>query len=170
MIKFFFEDTPQGQRRIIVNDLVGGLFLEEWQRSAAAGEWSWTDRNGKQKTRSLSRRLFGGAADDAASASASATAGPVRSFGTGSGIDEASSSSAAAMMQRFPPDGGVGLHVLAPYAWIPAEGAKDELSFPRGAEIREVMEPADDWFEGSYAGSKGLFPMNYVKVLGVVTM
>ncbi|KAI4147457.1 MAG: hypothetical protein LQ340_005544 [Diploschistes diacapsis] len=155
MIKFFFEDTPHGQRRIIVNDLVGGLFLEDRQ-GQGQGEWSWTETNGQRRTKSLSRRLFedspgpGGAAS---SSTAAATAG-----------------STMMTIQKLPPDGGVGMHAVALYARVPAEGARDELGFPRGAEVREAVEVSPEWYQGAYAGQKGLFPINHVKVIRVVNM
>ena len=172
MIKFFFEDTPAGQRRVIVNDLVGGLFLEEANETGRRGEWSWMESNGTRKTKSLSRRLFD---DDPASASSGSgsrsvvgaslppsSSSTVSVSGSAVGAGAGGSSAGGVMMQKFPPDGGAGMRCRAMYAWIPAEAAKDELSFPRGAEIREVAEASPEWFEGSYAGTKGLFPINYV--------
>ncbi|KAF2100480.1 hypothetical protein NA57DRAFT_36958 [Rhizodiscina lignyota] len=70
--------------------------------------------------------------------------------------------------QRFPPSGGVGLRIHAMYAWWPKEGAKDELMFPKGAEITEADDINGDWCWGCYAGAKGLFPGNYGKVVGRV--
>jgi len=84
---------------------------------------------------------------------------------------------------RFPPDGGVGLRVLARWGYFPSQGAigstangnvnrdrveedtSDELMFPRGAEIREVEDINGTWYWGVYAGDKGVFPANYVRVL-----
>ena len=39
----------------------------------------------------------------------------------------------------------------------------DELSFPRGAEIREVVDINGDWCWGRYAGRLGLFPGGYCR-------
>lgn len=63
----------------------------------------------------------------------------------------------------FPPDGGVGWRAVARWAWHPAEGADDELLFPRGAEIREVEDVNGEWFHGVYMGARGLFPGPYVR-------
>ena len=68
--------------------------------------------------------------------------------------------------KRFPPDGGVGLRVLALWSYYPAPGVADELLFPKNAEIREAEDINGDWFWGCYAGAKGLFPGNYGRVLG----
>ena len=67
---------------------------------------------------------------------------------------------------RYPPSGGVGLHVMAQWSYWPEEGDDDELSFPKGAEIRECENINDDWFWGVYCGRKGLFPGNYGKKIG----
>ena len=66
---------------------------------------------------------------------------------------------------RFPPDGGVGLRVLAQWGYFPAEGVRDELMFPKFAEVREAEDINGDWFWGCYAGAKGLFPGNFTRVL-----
>ncbi|KAK6611081.1 hypothetical protein H4I96_02679 [Botrytis cinerea] len=70
------------------------------------------------------------------------------------------------MIERsFPPDGGIGMSTLAIWSWWPAEGASDELMFPKGAEVRECKDVNGDWFWGCYMGAKGLFPAPYVRVL-----
>ncbi|KAK8214560.1 hypothetical protein IWZ01DRAFT_519328 [Phyllosticta capitalensis] len=65
----------------------------------------------------------------------------------------------------FPPDGGVGLRAVALWSYYPAPDVRDELPFPKGAEIREAEDINGDWFWGVYAGAKGLFPGAYVRVL-----
>ena len=67
---------------------------------------------------------------------------------------------------RYPPSGGAGLHVEALWSYWPEEGDDDELSFPKGAEIRECENINDDWFWGVYCGRKGLFPGNYGRKIG----
>lgn len=63
----------------------------------------------------------------------------------------------------LPPDGGVGLRCLTLWnRFVPEE---DELAFPRNAEIREAEQVNEDWFWGVYAGRKGVFPGNHVRVL-----
>lgn len=75
--------------------------------------------------------------------------------------DEASVSAGA--QEVLPPDGGVGLRCLA--LWGRFEAAEDELSFPKNAEVREAERMNEDWFWGVYAGMKGLFPGNHVRLL-----
>ena len=140
MIIFYFEDSPSGQSRIIVNDLVGGHFLED---QFGLGKWKWDDGGGG-KFRTISRRYFD---DDSSAAPANVP-----------------------MLAKYPPDGGIGMQVVADHPYLPTEDSPDELSFPRGAEIREVNEISDEWYMGFYAGSKGLFPANHVKVIQVITM
>ncbi|KAK8172401.1 hypothetical protein BKA80DRAFT_21826 [Phyllosticta citrichinensis] len=67
--------------------------------------------------------------------------------------------------QAFPPDGGLGLRAVALWSYYPAPHVRDELAFPKGAEIREAEDINGDWFWGVYAGAKGLFPGAYVRVL-----
>lgn len=63
----------------------------------------------------------------------------------------------------LPPDGGVGLRCLTLWnRFVPEE---DELAFPKNAEIREAEQVNEDWFWGVYAGRKGVFPGNHVRVL-----
>lgn len=68
-----------------------------------------------------------------------------------------------APQEILPPDGGVGLRCLTLWnRFVPEE---DELAFPKNAEIREAEQVNEDWFWGVYAGQKGLFPGNHVRVL-----
>jgi hypothetical protein len=67
-----------------------------------------------------------------------------------------------ARAQRYPPDGGIGLRLLARWGYLPDEGVEDELSFPRGAEIREAADINGDWYWGVYCGVGKLFPANHV--------
>lgn len=57
------------------------------------------------------------------------------------------------------------LACLALWSWWPAEGVEDELAFPRNAELREVEKINTDYYLGVYAGSRGLFPANHVRLL-----
>ncbi|KAA8617891.1 RING finger domain containing protein [Pyrenophora tritici-repentis] len=68
-------------------------------------------------------------------------------------------------LQRYPPDGGVGLRLLARWAYWPDEGVEDELAFPRGAEIREAADINGDWYWGVYCGVGRLFPANHVTAI-----
>lgn len=70
-----------------------------------------------------------------------------------------------ARVQRYPPDGGFGLRLLARWGYWPDAGDEDELGFPRGAEIREAANVNGDWYWGVYNGAKGLFPAAYVSSL-----
>lgn len=67
-----------------------------------------------------------------------------------------------ARVMRVPPDGGLGLRLLARWAYWPDEGVDDELAFPRGAEIREAADINGDWYWGVYGGVGKLFPANHV--------
>jgi hypothetical protein len=69
--------------------------------------------------------------------------------------------SAQAPQQVYPPDGGVGLRCVTRWSRFVPE--KDELSFPKNAEIREAERVNEDWFWGVYAGKKGVFPGNHLR-------
>ena len=155
MIVVGFQDGDGGQRRVVVKDLVGGHALKDegadgGSDSAAATattqNWSWQDGRERQ-SRTVSKHV---------------------ASGSRGGNDV--SSSPMLLTARFPPDGGVGMRVLALWSYYPAEGVTDELMFPKGAGIREVADINGDWFWGCYAGAKGLFPGNYVRGLENVTM
>ncbi|MCJ1340565.1 hypothetical protein MMC09_005861 [Bachmanniomyces sp. S44760] len=168
MIVIGFEDVPAGQRRVVVKDLVGGLALkdeaqgqqqegqqqqQQQQEGALAinEEWSWRDGTERQK-RTVSK----------------AVAPSVHTHNTST----STSTSHIPLLQKYPPDGGVGMRVLARWSYWPLEGGegKDELGFPKGAEIREAEDINGDWYWGVYSGRKGLFPGNYTILLGVVEM
>jgi hypothetical protein len=149
MVVVFFDDSiggQSGQRRVITRDLVGGIFLDDTPGSS--------DLSGPTSPP------------------------PETGIGTYSWIEGEERKTRRLERRfanpesgrKFPPDGGVGARLLGLWTWLPAEGVKDELSFPRGAEIREALEISSEWYQGSYAGSKGVFPSNHVKVVDVVTM
>ena len=142
MVVVGFQDGDIGQRRVVVKDLVGGHALkDERAEGAATVNFSWQEGRERQ-SRTVSKQVAPGI-----------TAGEV-----------------SPLLARFPPDGGVGMRVLALWSYYPAEGATDELTFPRGAEIGEVEDINGDWFWGCYAGAKGVFPENHVRILDNVTM
>ena len=135
MVVIGFEDSSVGQWRVIVKDLVGGHALKDKVREATI-----SSQEPSWRTRTVSYR--------------------------GSGVDEGSNTSIVPLLfKKFPPDGGAGMRVLANWSYWPQDDATDELGFPRGAEIREAEDMNGDWFWGSYAGVKGLFPGPYVKIL-----
>jgi hypothetical protein len=149
-----FEDRD-GQRRIVINELVGGMGLieedpaippsstksptDDNMAASTPPKWSWKDPDGISRKATVRNPKF--------------------SYQHGT----TSSTPAPA---RFPPDGGIGLRTYAVWAYFPADGVVDEIGFPKGAEIREVEDINGDWFSGVYAGAKGLFPGNYVVVIG----
>jgi hypothetical protein len=63
----------------------------------------------------------------------------------------------------IPPDGGEGARCLASWSRWPREGDRDELAFPKNAEIREVEDRNADWSVGVFAGRVGLFPRNHTR-------
>lgn len=143
MVVVGFEDGDAGQRRVVVKDLVGGHALkDEGEDGAAMHNWSWQDGR-KRQSRRVSKQV---------------ATGPPTAF------------DGSPLLGRLPPDGGVGMRVFALWSYYPADGVTDELMFPKGAEIREVEDINGDWYWGCYAGAKGLFPGNYVRVLSHVTM
>jgi len=145
MVVIGFQDSNTGQRRIIVEDLVGGRALKDDVNAGSSGEWSW--REGQQRqAKKLSRAA------------------------TGQSTESPANDGIPAMLKKYPPNGGVGMHVQAVWSWWPEEAAKDELAFPKGAEIRECEDINGDWFSGIYCARKGVFPSHYCRVIETVGM
>lgn len=135
MVVVGFEDRDGGQRRIVVRDLVGGhTFKEDSEIDAGA----------RSPTKGIPMREWKWRDYD----------GNVHNY--------RAPSSAAVPAHRFPPDGGVGLRLKARWNYWPEEGVKDELAFPRHAEIREATDINGDWYWGVYCGTTGLLPASFV--------
>ncbi|OQD99038.1 hypothetical protein PENVUL_c066G03972 [Penicillium vulpinum] len=179
MIVVGFEDHEEGQRRVVVRDLVGGRALKDEHVAQSqlqsqtsspvtggavtspelgTGDWSWKDGPERRKKAS---RLRGGPAltndTSRSTVSASDPSNPALSGASGTPVQ------GIPPFRRFPPDGGVGLVVHALWSWYPEEDVEDELVFPRGAHITESENINDDWFWGCYAGRTGLFPGSHVE-------
>lgn len=191
MIVVGFEDAESGQRRVIDKDLVGGRALkdekngaqqlpqqQQQQQKSGAGseEWRWQEQG--QGRRAKAVRAAGAAAPaSSASASASTTSLLASSSSPPSSNDNNNNNIQTDPSQQqqqpsitqskptYPPNGGLGLHVLALWSYWPSDSVTDELAFPKGAEIREVEDINGDWFWGVYCGRRGLFPGNYARVL-----
>lgn len=143
MVIVGFDDGRYGQRRVVVQGLVGGHGLRKEAISIqdhSGGElqkWSWGDKKH-----------------------------PLDKLVTKDVMRTAPTSAEGMVIQSgFPPDGGLGMRCLANWAWYPVEGADDELLFPKGSELRECVNVNTDWFHGAYMGKMGLFPGNYVRIL-----
>ena len=135
MIIVRFEDSHGGQCRVILNDLVGGRTLQTEFFQSLGGRNSDLQR----------WSWLDGAKSRLVSTDVMFTA--PRSPWT----------------MDFPPDGGTGMEAQALWSWYPREEDSDELRFPVGAEVREVVDVSDDWSYGVYMGAGGLFPSPYVK-------
>ncbi|PYI08486.1 hypothetical protein BO78DRAFT_385117 [Aspergillus sclerotiicarbonarius CBS 121057] len=181
-----FEEHEEGQRRVVVRDLVGGRALNDdhLQPSPAAtpvtaqfssnqniaspevgsGDWSWKEGAERRKKASRMRPWTMNDRDRSSEPSTPITNPSPFSLST----PALSSQTASSTTRRYPPDGGVGLIVHALWSWYPEDGVKDELMFPRGAEITEAENINDDWYWGCYAGLTGLFPGAHVFVAGEV--
>ncbi|CAF9923249.1 hypothetical protein IMSHALPRED_005876 [Imshaugia aleurites] len=136
MIIIGFEDSIQGQRRIVVDDLVGGHALNNTTDSEGK-VWRWRDESQQTHAETTSTAVNGRSSNGSIPHPNDVTAG------------------------RYPPSGGVGMRVRALWSYWPQEGAEDELAFPKGAEIRECEDINGDWILGIYCGRKGIFPGNY---------
>ncbi|KAL4780961.1 hypothetical protein BJX76DRAFT_350516 [Aspergillus varians] len=182
MIVIGFEDYPEGQRRVIARNLVGGHALKDnhlpptsssvqvlsnppgtptSESPSTVGDWSWKEGPERRKKTSRIRSTWNTDRDRT----------PNSEPGTPSSLNHSqpqSPSMAPSTSRRFPPDGGVGLIVHAMWSWYPEDGVQDELMFPRGAEITEAENINDDWYFGSYAGMTGLFPGTHVSVVGEI--
>ncbi|THC95067.1 hypothetical protein EYZ11_005462 [Aspergillus tanneri] len=174
MVVVGFEDHEDGQRRVIVRDLVGGRALnDDHVKSSSAsaspvtvtapspevssGDWSWKDGTERRKKASRVRAPWVHADRERHG-----------SLHSGSEPSTPVTATSNTSTRRFPPDGGVGVVLHALWSWYPEDGVKDELMFPRGAEITEAENINDDWYWGCYAGSTGLFPGTHVFVVGEI--
>ncbi len=139
----------EGERRIVINDLVGGHKLTSEDIAAFATSLA------ASKT---------GPSDTLPSASGKWT---WRENSDGTRTSRARSLTLNAQASKFPPDGGYGKRCVGIWSYYPeeGEGGKGELLFPRGAEVREVEDINEEWYFGVYAGEKGLFPAQYVRIL-----
>lgn len=181
MVVVGFEEHEEGQRRVVVRNLVGGRALKDEHVNYQASASSMSSVH---------------AAAAASTASAGGTSTPTPELGTGDwswkeGAErrkkasrtrtpwinpnnsnpstiESTPPTPSTSTRRFPPDGGVGVIAQALWSWYPEDGVQDELMFPRGAEITEGENINDDWFWGCYAGVTGLFPGSHVRVVGEV--
>ncbi|OXV07865.1 hypothetical protein Egran_04371 [Elaphomyces granulatus] len=167
MIVVGFKDS----QRVVLRDLVGGhTFKDSYVQSQGqnqssagkgaavlspelgSGEWYWKDGSERRKKASRTRTNSTINGHEAGPPSSPTTISP--------GLPSA---------RRFPPNGGVGLVVLAMWSYYPDDDVKDELLFPRGAEIRETENVNDEWYWGYYAGTTGLFPGTYGRVIDDVS-
>ncbi|KAF2650097.1 hypothetical protein K491DRAFT_761965 [Lophiostoma macrostomum CBS 122681] len=187
MIVVGFEDRDGGQRRVVVRELVGGWALRDGDSSkststtggaegqtqaqaqgpthapdraaTATPKYTWRDKDNSLHTYRLPHSSSTTPASPSSPVTTSTTtANPTTTTTT--------TTSPIQTPQRFPPNGGVGLRVLAAWSYFPTDGVQDELGFPKNAEIREAEDINGDWFWGTYCGGKGLFPGNYGRVVG----
>lgn len=139
----------EGQRRIVINDLVGGHRFTSEDIAAFAAALSSTS---------------GGVSDALPSANGRWT---WKENADGTRSSRTRSLTVNSQASKFPPDGGYGKRCVAMWSYYPeeGEGGQGELLFPKGAEIREVEDINEEWYFGVYAGEKGLFPAQYVRIL-----
>lgn len=195
MVVVGFEAHEEGLKRVVIRGLVGGYTLKDEYvirqqqhqyhstptspasifastaftnslttiSSPEFGTGSWTWREGSERRKKASRSRCSTVSFSAGSHGLSGA-----NAGTGIASETDTETDTPVTARRFPPDGGVGLIVHARWSWFPEEEVKDELMFPRGAEITEAENINDDWFWGCYAGSLGLFPGGHVGVVGEV--
>lgn len=176
-----FEDYEEGQRRVVVRDLVGGrALMDEHVNSPLAshvsaaptsgtgtipevgtGDWSWKEGTERRKKASRARTPWRNTSLETPPQT------PTTPL-TAANLTTPTTTTSHTQTRRFPPDGGVGVIAQALWSWYPEDGVVDELMFPRGAEITEAENINDDWFWGCYAGATGLFPGRHVRVLGEV--
>ncbi|KAF9883626.1 hypothetical protein FE257_003133 [Aspergillus nanangensis] len=179
MVVVGFEDHEDVQRRVIVQDLVGGRALKDEHlypsassasspntpppstvrsfdtgrgniASPEVGSGDWSWKEGSERRKKASRARNPADRDRSSPLSPSEPSTPV---GTNS-----------MSARQYPPDGGVGLVLHALWSYYPEDEVTDELMFPRGADITEAENINEDWYWGCYAGSTGLFPGGHVFV------
>lgn len=155
MIEVTFEqDRDEGQRRVVLRDLVGGAKMTEEDMVA------WKLANTQLTSHAA-------AAADFTAFSVPGLQGQWVWREDASGTRRATRVRTATLpgKSKFPPDGGLGKVCRALWSYYPEEGeeGKGELLFPKHAEVREVEDINEDWSFGVYAGDKGVFPTVYVR-------
>ncbi|KAL2440768.1 hypothetical protein ABEF95_005725 [Exophiala dermatitidis] len=171
MIEVTFEqESHEGQRRVILRDLVGGVKMTESDMLA----WKLANTQLSQPNNS-SQWARATLADPAAATTATGVVPEFRGLGgqwvwreDPVGTRRATRPRDAILPNpatKFPPDGGFGKVCRARWSYIPAEGeeGEGELMLPKHAEIKEVEEVNDEWWFGVYAGDMGVFPAAYVR-------
>ncbi|RMZ83250.1 hypothetical protein DV738_g1212, partial [Chaetothyriales sp. CBS 135597] len=175
IITTFETDSDSELRRVVAQDLVGGVKMQD--EDIAAWSAAMTRREGAVMTPSRIREwTWYDPADPAADPASvpryvktqhSAFAPQILGE-TGASSDSSSAvATSSSATTKFPPDGGFGKTCIALWSYYPEEGeaGKGELSFPKYAEIKEVEHINEDWSEGVYAGDRGLLPAPYVREL-----
>lgn len=156
MVVIGFEDSVKGQRRTVVDDFVGGLAfkddLDAQNATHNSEQWSWQDEEQQRQAKTISKAVR------------------YQAIISGQHPVSDGATSPPPLLKQYPPNGGIGMRVLALWSYWPQEGVADELAFPKGAEMRECEDINGDWFWGIYCGRKGLIPGNYGRVLEVVGM
>ncbi|EEH22945.2 hypothetical protein PABG_05156 [Paracoccidioides brasiliensis Pb03] len=160
-----FEDHADGQRRVVVKDIVGGHALRDELVGTAnanpsthpsasfpkptrqdSGDWMWKDE-GMSTSTTHRRRISRSRA----------------AWSNSSPTTPTEPTAETPFSTQFPPSGGIGLRLVALWSYYPDLDVTDEILFPRGAEITEAENINDDWMWGCYAGQMGLFPGGYVR-------
>ena len=151
-----FREEAYGRRRVVPREIVGGWGLGksayEYGDGADSGrfeKWEWRMPGGlgasspSSAYRLVAKRVEDSAPPPTAAAALTAPASPV---------------------EHHPPDGGTGKRAVAVHGWWPDDSAdrQNELVFPKGAEIAECAEINEVFWEGSYMGKVGIFPVAYV--------
>ncbi|EDN07352.1 predicted protein [Histoplasma mississippiense (nom. inval.)] len=185
MIIVGFEDHPDGQRRAIVKDVVGGHALKDDVAvavAAAAAATPTTSDNASTTPNSNGAVLIPVRRDSGDWTWKEESSGTTSithrrrfprtrtAWSNSSPTSLADPSANTPFSSHFPPSGGVGLRLLARWSYYPEPDVTDEIMFPCGAEITEADNINDDWMWGCYAGQKGLFPGSYVVVIGEVRL
>lgn len=142
MLVVGFEDREHGKQRIVVEGIVGGWSWMGYEdgRDDAAGRLSREEQPDSVAPQRWSYK------DDAAGGYKTVRR-PVSSATQNNNNNH-----------LLPPLGGYGLRMLALWSRISDEGVVDELEFPRGAQITEVVDINGDWCWGIYCRRGGLFP------------
>lgn len=133
-----YRKEPYGRRRVVVDNKIGGISLQKENYNERQEKWIWPTGFGKWASRLVSKSVE----------------------------DIVLAQDAAGCTPHHPSSGGEGRHAHALYSWFPdgSPERQNELLFPRGAEISEVVEVSGEFWEGSYMGKVGIFPISYVQL------
>lgn len=140
---------------------------EEKPPSPTLQRWSWRDPDSgggwKHKKRPSIQPRVGGAPRRPSSATTPVTETTPAPFCPPSSASSPPLPLPA--LASLPPSGGYGVKMQALWSRVPDRGVADELAFPRGAVVEEVVDINGDWCWGVYCRGVGLFPGGWARVV-----
>lgn len=168
-----FEDAAGGQRRVVVENVVGGWRIGEEDTvpvpaSSADAAFNGEEGEGQEATLTWHDTVNGTRQRRRATSQSQDPVGEGMPFTTSSSSPHTSTHTSFPHINtddraNLPPkpDKTARMQALWPWTPSPTEDHTDELEFPRNAVIEEVVVVNEDWAWGVYCRNTGVFPRAY---------